>query len=576
MADTLETIEVEVKYRAGGAATALKSVTNAVKGLSKSAKSAKNPLENFVSSLKRIAFYRFIRSIIKGITSAFTEGLQKAYIFSSGIEGEGHRFAEALDRMKSAGNQMKGQLGSAFAGLLAAIEPILITIINLITKVADAISQFFAAFTGKTYLKANATAAKFADTMKSGAGAAKEWKNQLMGFDEINRLNEPSNGGGGGGSNPLAGYDFADTPISKFWLDLVSKIKEFYNLLKDKLQPAIDRLKEAFGRLKEAWMAFVDSFDGSKLQQLITDLLTLGGETIINGLTIVADTLTLVLDVLTALNTGDWSKVWRDLKQLIYDVAVAIGDLLHGITLLIMDGLIIVAGIIDNLLGTDLAGWLQKDRDAFDEMYRSSRDSEDGLLGLKKALGLTEGSTKDAAKEAQTFSTDLEKVGTQADETEDKIWGVRDACAWVGQGFRDFGMEIYYAFQPAIDVLRSVCEWLNSVLEGLHLTNIMGGGIGGLPTGGGLGGGIGQRAEGGFVPDGQLFLAREAGPELVGSIGGRTAVANNDQIVEGIRQGVYDAVMAANSNGNGDVSVRVYLDSREIKAGQQRLARAMG
>ena len=43
---------------------------------------------------------------------------------------------------------------------------------------------------------------------------------------------------------------------------------------------------------------------------------------------------------------------------------------------------------------------------------------------------------------------------------------------------------------------------------------------------------------GGFPPTGQMFIAREAGPEMVGSIGGRTAVANNDQIVEGISAGV--------------------------------------
>ena len=84
-------------------------------------------------------------------------------------------------------------------------------------------------------------------------------------------------------------------------------------------------------------------------------------------------------------------------------------------------------------------------------------------------------------------------------------------------------------------------------------------------------------ASGGFPDEGQLFLANEgSAPEMVGSMGGRTAVANNDQIVEGIRQGVYDAVVAANGNGNGDVSVKVYLDSREIKAGQQRLNRAWG
>ena len=63
---------------------------------------------------------------------------------------------------------------------------------------------------------------------------------------------------------------------------------------------------------------------------------------------------------------------------------------------------------------------------------------------------------------------------------------------------------------------------------------------------------------------------------MVGTIGGHTAVANNDQIVEGIRQGVFEAVMAANSNGNNDVSVKVYLDSREIRTGQNRINRAMG
>ena len=79
-----------------------------------------------------------------------------------------------------------------------------------------------------------------------------------------------------------------------------------------------------------------------------------------------------------------------------------------------------------------------------------------------------------------------------------------------------------------------------------------------------------------MVDAGQMFIAREAGPELVGSIGRKTAVANNDQIVEGIRQGVYEAVTAAMSGGNQDVNVKVFLDSREIRAGQERLARAWG
>lgn len=49
-------------------------------------------------------------------------------------------------------------------------------------------------------------------------------------------------------------------------------------------------------------------------------------------------------------------------------------------------------------------------------------------------------------------------------------------------------------------------------------------------------------ADGGFVDEGQLFIAREAGAEMVGGIGRRTAVANNDQITDGIAQAVFDAL----------------------------------
>ena len=58
---------------------------------------------------------------------------------------------------------------------------------------------------------------------------------------------------------------------------------------------------------------------------------------------------------------------------------------------------------------------------------------------------------------------------------------------------------------------------------------------------------IGEYAEGGLPPTGQLFIAREAGPELVGQMGNRSAVANNDQIVEGIAMGVSKAVAEQNA-----------------------------
>lgn len=67
---------------------------------------------------------------------------------------------------------------------------------------------------------------------------------------------------------------------------------------------------------------------------------------------------------------------------------------------------------------------------------------------------------------------------------------------------------------------------------------------------------IPQYAGGGNPNYGQLFIAREAGPELVGTMGGHTAIINNDQIVASVSDGVYKAVVAALSqNGGSGVNV---------------------
>nr|WP_278547541.1 hypothetical protein [Catenibacterium mitsuokai] len=69
---------------------------------------------------------------------------------------------------------------------------------------------------------------------------------------------------------------------------------------------------------------------------------------------------------------------------------------------------------------------------------------------------------------------------------------------------------------------------------------------------------IGFFARGGFPDSGQMFVAREAGPELVGRIGRRTAVANNDQIVQGIASAVRSAMAGANNpNGGGTTRITV-------------------
>jgi hypothetical protein len=85
-------------------------------------------------------------------------------------------------------------------------------------------------------------------------------------------------------------------------------------------------------------------------------------------------------------------------------------------------------------------------------------------------------------------------------------------------------------------------------------------------------------AKGGFPDMGELFIAREAGPEMVGKIGSKTTVANNQQIVEAVSEGVYAAVLAAmkQSDGNGGQSVNVYLDGRQITSAVEKRQRERG
>lgn len=85
-------------------------------------------------------------------------------------------------------------------------------------------------------------------------------------------------------------------------------------------------------------------------------------------------------------------------------------------------------------------------------------------------------------------------------------------------------------------------------------------------------------ATGGFPSMGEMFIAREAGPELVGRIGNRSTVMNNEQIVSAVAQGVYSAVVSAmnESNGSGSQNINVYLDGKQIHASVKRTEESRG
>lgn len=95
-----------------------------------------------------------------------------------------------------------------------------------------------------------------------------------------------------------------------------------------------------------------------------------------------------------------------------------------------------------------------------------------------------------------------------------------------------------------------------------------------------------QFASGGFPTQGQMFIARESGAEMVGAWGNQSAVANNEQIVAGIRQGVADAVsgivapylaqITSNTNDIASKDNSIYIGDDEIKRSYDRATQRSG
>lgn len=117
---------------------------------------------------------------------------------------------------------------------------------------------------------------------------------------------------------------------------------------------------------------------------------------------------------------------------------------------------------------------------------------------------------------------------------------------------------------PSMQTLRDVCKYAQENLMPILISV----GINAVTSFLGGSKGVSQKANGGFVNTGELFVAREAGPELVGRINGKTAVANNDQIVSGISAGVYNAVTSAMSGagnkGNLNINAIFTMDGEVV------------
>lgn len=625
---------------------------------------SKTKIGQFVNSIGRIAMYRAIRAAIKGVTSAAKEGIQNLAKYSAAINNTDASSANAtMSEYASTLLQVKNSVGAAIMPVLTALLPVVNTIADAFINAANAVNQFLQALNGKsTFTKAKKNTVDYAKSLNGASGAAKELQKTLLGFDEINRLNDENKGGGGG----AAGADYSNMFEEA---EVGGKIKKTATWIKDHFDEILS-VAESIGVAIAAWKLSSALLKGiSLLSGLeIPKNISVGISLIFAGVAVAADNIanilsgkygatsveSLIKEMISgaligagavALGVGAWAfpvaialvmtitdiiTNWDELSSSVEHFWEGVGDLFSGNS----------AGFWNNVtksmydyLSADT--WGNKLVDAiFGEgtVEQAKKNIENGLsmkdvaeqmladieapfwnigewyytnvtVPLKEAFERAATSIKQSAQMASTnvtqqwrglktwfensvstpikttWNTACTTITTKVQTAKDKITGM---FGNVGKWFEDnITSPISTKITGAWDKVKNF--WSNTIAPGIQsaaatVSNFFSGGVGGnlfpniFKKNGNK---VGAYASGGFVTSGDLFMAREAGPEFVGSIGGRTAVANNDQIVEAVSDGVYRAI-APLVSGMGKGDTRVYLDGREITAGQNRRNRMYG
>ena len=178
-------------------------------------KDATKSMTSFFGSIKRIAFYRGIRTALKLITQGFSQGIANMYNWSKTSDGV---FAASMDRLASSSQYLSNSLGAMAAPLINSLAPAIEYIIDRIVALINMINMLFAILSGSgTYTVATKTAAGWGKAAKGAGGAAKEIKKTILAFDELNKLTDNSGGGGGGGGGGAGGLNFEQRTVNE-WL----------------------------------------------------------------------------------------------------------------------------------------------------------------------------------------------------------------------------------------------------------------------------------------------------------------------------------------------------------------------
>ena len=174
----------------------ISSIISKMFKLKKSGTSTNNSLQKgFKKLLKNFMMFglgfRSTYFLIKKLRTIFMDGFK---YLSQGFP----EINSMLSKFMTSINQLKGSVVTAFQPIANIILPILTSFIGKLSQAMNVLGKFFATLTGQSYIyEFTSDNINCAESMKKTADAARRAQKALMGFDEINRLDDNSDSGGG-------------------------------------------------------------------------------------------------------------------------------------------------------------------------------------------------------------------------------------------------------------------------------------------------------------------------------------------------------------------------------------------
>ena len=480
------------------------SKTSAFTRLGAAVKKATGSVSTLLSAITRIAFYRAIRALIKGITNAIKTGVNDLYQWSKAMNGE---FASAMDRASTSMLYFKNAIGTV-------LEPFLMRLIPVLEKVTDAIvdmmnewNQAVAYLQGRdTFTRALKVPKAYAEAANDATKANEKLKRSILGFDEINKLDDKTDTAAANGAKNL---DYSSMFVTE-------------SANADIPTPIVDTWNSWFDFIEQGWLDFFDQVDTwwNNLPGKVNTWLEEIGTNVYNWLTELGGNF-----IIGLVKLGGSVTTW---------LIRAGGKLLVW--------LIKLGGSISewfNLLWTNFKSWLNTLWTGFSGFFVMLWQNISGFF-----VNLWNGITSWATALWQTLTSWWTFIVGLFTGNFDKI----------KEGWNGFWGGLWGMLKAWLNFIIGGVEWLvNCIVNGVNwIINTLNSFHFKLPDW--LGGyevgfniklipqvKIPRLADGGIVADGQLFIANEAGPELIGNYGGKSAVMNNAQIVDAVAGGVRDA-----------------------------------